>query len=478
MTEPGRDVEAVRSTVRDAINAAGAEPVLLGWDAVGIQAFVTASSRPITMLGASETLKRFDDERRQVDSTIFAGGGRGLAVVPRSQVDGFSAQLVKTFRAATHGGQLAVAAVPFATEAQRQSLAWLRQRLLSAKDEAPAPDLPLPDSPEAQCWDCRVRPATRALPNPKDQDKRVCERCFELIATGRSARRADDMEAWSLGDVGADPGGQGARRIAVLSADGNDMGRLFASLQTLEQLAWVSTRVTTLFAAARRAVLEVVGERVVAPVTGGDDIRIFMHPGRLFAAVEVLARTVEHLGSEAAAEANGFLPSVAIDRLQGLGLGVGAVVADSHHPASRLLEMAHSLELSAKTACRENRLRSALDIAVLTGGEEIPAAGARARRQESDVRPLPVGGPRWSALRRELETLSEVPSSQRARVYVLQKPNDPEFVNWFRYQVARSDRWKAWCVAADIDWRDPEALAVRWPDRGRLELARLMETGA
>jgi hypothetical protein len=69
------DVADIRRKVE---RARGRGAQLVGFEAVEIQRFVMASSRPIAIQGACEALKAFDEKNKTYPETIFAGGARGL----------------------------------------------------------------------------------------------------------------------------------------------------------------------------------------------------------------------------------------------------------------------------------------------------------------------------------------------------------------------------------------------------------------
>lgn len=458
------DVAALRERVERASRHAGPEPWVLAFDVNGIQELVGASGRPIAMRGASRSIQDFDAEALQHPGTVFAGGGRALELAPRSEWPSRLESRTHAFRARTHGGVLAAAAVPYDARDPANSLAWLRVRMAIAKDEAPPPGFDFPATPRERCADCGSRRATRPSPKPDAADERVCERCFEFVRVGR--QRAPEQERWTLEDLSH------AGKIAVVSGDGDNLGAFFSTLPDLLALAYGSELVSDIFRLAHEAARP--AGKHVAPITGGDDIRVFLSPTDLLPYVERLFARVRDEALQASRTAD-LLPAESRARLETLSIGVGAVVADHHMPAWRLLELAHVLERSAKASGR-GRGESMLDFALLTSGDEM-LQGAPRRTQER-TRPLAASSLAENLAR--ARALRVVPASQRSRLLEAYSAgdDDAERLNLFRYQVARHAAWQRWYAACGISWKDAAALAANRPDRGMLELAELVGIGS
>lgn len=475
------DPTTIRTRVEGAIRLAGEDAWLLGYDINDIQALVTASNRPITMRGASQAIKDFDKSCKASPMSIFAGGGRGVELA-RSEADARARveQLEETFRSATHGGVLAADAVPYRRDLEGASLTWLRRKLEIAKDTSPRPGGELPRDKEGQCEDCSAFHGDQRV-RGKDEERVVCARCALLIGKARGTGEASQ----SLLEFARD------RRIAAVSADGNNFGALFASLTSLEQMAVVSEAVADMFREAHgEALNRNPSMKVLAPVTGGDDIRAFLAPEGVLDYVEALVRGVERR-ADSAGDLGGVLTKEQKQDFLRIGVGVGAVVAGDHYPASRLMDYAHTLERSAKRICRastgDNRAgpagaRSAFDFAILTSGEAqrsveptSPISGGAQRRIE---RPSPISMEpgAWTAALRSARALRGVPGAQRA---VLAEratlPSFEEFQNLLRYRIARSSEWLEWFKTCDVNWKDDAAL-LGHVNRVRVDLLDLLPT--
>lgn len=109
MSQPTLDFAAIRDEVEEQIARSGPQ-TLVGYDANGIQAFVTRTTALPYMRGASALVKAFDakvwDEGRD-PRCLFAAGGRGRLLVPGRPEDAtvrsLLAKLREDFGAQTHG---------------------------------------------------------------------------------------------------------------------------------------------------------------------------------------------------------------------------------------------------------------------------------------------------------------------------------------------------------------------------------------
>jgi hypothetical protein len=493
-TEP----QQIAGRVARAVAAAGDAPWLVGYDANGIQELITASGRPISMRGASEAILRFDEEVSRGELSIFAGGGRGV-VLARSNDDAIrlARAFVDQYRAITHGGVVATSAVPLRRggDAEAQSIRWLRRRLEIAKDEALPPGGQLPGDKESECAYCRTYRGVHEHRREQEID-RVCARCDAMVRRGRDANRERGERLGEMSRSIADIATGGW--IAVISADGNNLGALFESLGTLAELAVVSELVAASFASAQKRGLDKIPEQERLPLlTGGDDVRAFLPPWAVLSYVETLVEGVESTAAGHARAAQGLISPTVADRLSHLGVGVGAVIASVYYPAWRLVEYAHQLEDSAKTACREHGWRSGFDFAVVTNEDAMSAkhtpthaADARtatptlAPRARDVFRPLRPRTPQWADALRKARALAGVPSAQLALLATAPVDErrggdevggaDAEFGNLLRYQVARSAEWQAWYRECGADPRDRAKVLEHRPTRGALELVRLL----
>ncbi|MBM3678239.1 MAG: hypothetical protein FJW96_10215 [Actinobacteria bacterium] len=447
-----------------AIERAKSEPWLVASDANAIQEFVLASSRPIAMQGASALIEETDRALCADPATVFAGGGRALQVVSGAERQQRAESLVANFRHATGGGVLSVALAPYDATQPEQSLAWLRQRLTIAKDMAPAPDFGLAGPGDRQCTDCGVRRAEHPSPRPDAGEDRICSRCLKSVRAGQKDRRRD--EGWTIDEVAEQS------KIAVVSADGNNLGAFFAGLPSLVAQAVGSELVTKIFERAHGDAAP--GNPHVAPITGGDDIRVFLRPSDLLGYVQKLGSAVERHARAEAGRRDLPLPDDAMGRLGKLSIGIGAVVADHHLPAYRLIEFAHLLEQSAKRKSRTTA-GSTFDFAILTSGDEL--LQGRPTRSAGDRRPYLV-----SQLAAETERASALLRVPRSQWSILDdglpgsgaSGDEAELANLLRYQVSRNEDWQRWYTSCGVEWRNPGEVVRGRPDRGTMALASLV----
>jgi hypothetical protein len=466
--------EDIEARVARALERAGEQPWLVGYDASGIQELVTAAGRPISMRGASEVIKEFD---RAVDEdsrglTIFAGGGRGICLAQsESQGREMAMALAGRFRKDTYYGVLATGCVPLDRRDEAQSLRWLRRRLDIAKDEVELPTPALPDLRDLECVYCR---RYRGTPRMRDRvEEQVCGRCDAMIKHGRNTESAMSR---SLADIALRKDGN-VGPIAAVSADGNDLGALFDSIESLVALAAVSRAVAEVFGRAHEEAMRTVPEERRLPlVIGGDDVRAFLAPGYLLGYVDTLARAVKREAENRARTLRPMIGKDTTDRLSGIGIGIGAVVADTYFPAWRLMEYAHELEVNAKRSRHRTSgrwRRSTFDVAVLK--DEAMMSGITGSRSLRDCRPLSLDEDEWQAVMKRVEALRDLPKSQQQILAAEGTMSEEELGNLLRYQVARSGKWQAFYEACGVDWRDPRAVVAHRPDRGLIDLLALME---
>lgn len=474
--------------VASAREAAGEAPALLGFDANGIQAMIGASKRPLAMRGASQLLTRFDDEVRCDRRTIFAGGGRALMVVSAAEADELGDRYRGLFRERTHGGVLAVATVPLGDD-EEDALRRFRFAMGLAKDAAPPPsgdDLELNDE---ACPDCRRRAMSTTLHIGDGADP-VCARCKALVETGRKTQ-GDDERGKSLEDL-AESG-----RVAVISADGNDLGVFFQGLRTLEALSAGSFAVGEIVKRSHERALEAIDQsKTISPVTGGDDIRVLLPPSMVVPYVEAVMAAIEAEASQAG-NMGGALSDTSAARLGQIRLGMGILVAPAHFSASRLLDAAHALEGQAKKRCRASTAKeSGVAIRYITTGDSIDAkSGSEGQSSahraptsksvgdapESDVRlrTEPVLWSEWSARLVQADKLAAIPPSQVGTTLRPKSDMRPaEADNLFRYQLARDRQggWRAFIEAlTGRPWTELESANLSRLDRTVLDLMRLQE---
>jgi len=453
------------------IRQAGATPHLVGYDANEIQELISGCSRLVAMRGASDIISDFDREVRSRHLAIFAGGGRGV-VLARSadEAERMVHALAGRFREMTHGGVAAACWTPVHPGMEMRGLRWLRHRLELAKGHAEPPGGKLPTSRDDECACCRRYRAT--VEHTRDHaTERVCERCYAMIRRGRDSERERGMRLGAMSQSIEDIADEGL--VAMVSADGNNLGALFDSLTGLADTAVMSEVVAEIFTSARDAALAAADrEKCVPLLAGGDDVRAFIPPRCVISYVEALVEVVESESARYAGELERRMAAGTIERLRQLGIGIGVAVANVYYPAWKLMELAHELEDSAKT---QRTARSALDFTVVTSEDMLTGELTR----PDDLRPLAMDRETWRRARGRATGLAKLP---KAQLGVLQPIEDDDtgdqLANALRYQVARSQPWRDWYEACGIDWRDGAAVFDHRPRRGTLELLRLLELTA
>lgn len=460
------DVADIHRRVDEAIaRVRGRKARLIGFEAVEIQRFVAASSRPITIQGACETLKAFDEKNGKHVETIFAGGARGLMLIAEDDRQTRIDELKKSFAEHTVGLSLALADVPFDHDNERDSLKWLWLAQRTAHDACEPEPMNLADFEGASCADCRARPGHHRSPKPDAPDEKVCRRCFELIKFGRKSKYAA-MDAWTLEDVSEDG------LIGVVSADGNKLGKFFRSLHSLKALAAGSRIVNEIFNAAHRGALDRLAgdyaadpedQRHIAPITGGDDIKVFLMPTSALDYVDALMHAVEQ-NAKRIGNAGGLLTNEQAMMLANLGIGVGLAIAPYHVPATRLVDFAHELEDEAKHHVKKDGNRRS---AVCFSVHRVDGTPDDRARQTVDASVWP------EFIRRARLLRQMVPNGQRAAAAAAWELDEAERENQLLYQIARSYAWRNWYDACGVRWDDRHKALGLLSMKGLLALAGL-----
>jgi len=259
----------------------------------------------------------------------------------------------------------------------------------------------------------------------------------------------------------------------------------------------VSEAIADIFRTAHSRALDEIDELRLPLLTGGDDVRAFIPPGKVLGYVATLTAGVETgaAGHVRAAVAAGVISPAVADDLRRVGIGIGAVIASVYYPARRLIEYAHKLERSAKVACRVRKWRSGFDFAIITNEDAMIEQPVRTGAGIA-ARPLQPGAPDWATALDRARALAQIPRAQIAMLAATAgfvDPSDPasspatppaqpatdedELANLLRYQVARSRAWQAWYAACGTDWRDRNEVVRHRPTLDMLELARLLYFG-
>lgn len=437
--------------------------MLVGYDANGIQDFITSGNRPVLMSGASRIVSAFDAEMRAQPGCLFAGGGRGRFLVPRGEEEALRRALSGGYWDRTSGEVLGMAHVPFQKEQEASAMKHLARLLRIAKDEAPPPKWA--EWAEQLCEGCfRAAQGSKEITRPPPESPvKLCDRCYVLWDRAEERRRQRRLQMSELSSDG---------RVATVAADGNGMGAVFDGLSRLETMALLSAAVRSSFQEAaeeaQRHVEATLGEKVLTLVTGGDDVKAFLSPLGLGEFILTLVRAVEEKTCARFA------------RVEGLGrervaLGIGALVSHDHYPAARLVDMSNDLERLAK---RPGSGGSAVGFHVMGSSSELIDG------MLEDARAFPVGDEDnrqgWEELVRRAKALSKLPSAQRAWFNALLREgaqgrrSAEELQNALGYQVARSEAWQAYFrVAVGTTVPPPDELEKGLPCREEFDLAAI-----
>ncbi len=386
-TTPGPQIEAYVNEGRGILPAAGAS--LLSWNANSIQGFVFDTTNATGIRGASDVLKRMDEElelrtreRLGIDrhQILYSGGGKGLAVVANEQIEPLHRALHAFFAETTRVATCSVAAVPVASEgtqfkdlAQAVDRALARDRLLTGPDAEPM----VPFFTQ-RCEVCGRRAAARLTPRGVTGDKRFeCEPCWDRIEKGKkNVRFQNEPTDYAL--IADDVKGG---FYAVLYLDGNGIGRIKLNLKSPLHYAAFSEAIAEVFGGSFREVAKrhrltedangngeekPRGTSYQLPISGGDDL-VAILPGDV--AVPFARDLLEEI--ERAADAEPLFRELEITNL---GASAGVAIGHGKFPIRHLLTEAEALLRSAKRRIyatehpHHQPARSALDFAVVTDG--------------------------------------------------------------------------------------------------------------
>lgn len=520
--------ESLERVVKDALDASAArgdDPplALVAFDTPGIQDYIFKVRRPVDIYSGSQLVAKFTDPTADdsvfshlrkagisEDAVIYAGGGGGLVLVPahlaekaqttlrrilHDATEGDLASAVATLKIrrkdldpgpvkALSGGVLAELfeaqpASPYAATiaAVTALLARERSRLTSL-----APSIPS-DRQDDRCSACGGRLATK---DDRAREGDLCSPCGQRRKHGGIEKRLEE-QARTFEDLVE---GTGSKMMAVIYADGANLGAAFQKLGSMAQHRALSRIVEHAFREgekrAREAVPLPVDERArlrfQTPLCGGDDLVLVLPAMAALPAVRALVPEIEkHFDftqdprlREAFEKPGGL--RTAIERF---GVGVGIAIADHHFPMRFLLGHAKELLRSAKHKIRESGCRSAVDFMVLTSGNPLSGSlrdlrrqryRVEARRGEPELRLTrrPYNYWEFAELVTNTATLARVPRSQ---VYAMRQEVLRGYQlsrSMWRYQHARSREKEGWALyrkARKVKLEDAEALdAMLWRD--------------
>ncbi len=510
------DCRAVRDRFR------GSPPLaLVAFDTPGVHDYVFRVRRPVDVAGGSHLVAAFTDpngagkasicpvqevlrrEGHHEGALVFAGGGRGLAVVAaqraaalRSRIEAVLADATKEdLRTVT--AELPVwpedlgpgpappaagaGAAARATSRYAAAVSVLMGRLARERSRSERFGETI-DAKAPRCSACRRRVGTE--PRQKTAE-RICAACAARRDLGGTLKRNAD-EAKTFQDLVAedDP------RLALLYADGANVGAAFQEIDSMARHRALSEAVEGAFDDAVRRIVEReelkdAEERQLyqKPIRGGDDAILILPARFAFEAAVQLVRSVERgfdLGhNPLLRDALDGAPPVLRRSVEGFGVGVGLVFADCHFPVGFLVRYAEELLKSAKrlihragaAAVESSRpLRSAVDFLLLASGNPLSESidrlrGAHFRRAPRGTEPglllteRPFSIEQLEGVLRAARALREVPPTQRIAIRQEVFRGEALSRSLWRYQHARAKDGQGWA-----EYR--EALGV---DLGRVD---------
>ena len=511
----GRPADEDCGTLRELFR--GRPPLaLVAFDTPGVHDYVFRVRRPVDIAGGSHLVAAFTDHERARQAKIrsvwqvlsqeghprgamvFAGGGRGLAVVAAHRAASLRSAVEAVLADATRGdletitaelsvwpedlGPAAVGANDgSATSRYAAALSVLMGRLARERSRRERFGETV-DAKTTRCSACRRRVATEER---RKTGEWICAPCAGRRKLGGELKRHAD-EAKTFQDlVGADD-----PRLAVLYADGANVGAAFQDIDSMARHRALSEAVENAFDLAvveilKRKELRDADDRQLCqiPIRGGDDAVLILPAPAAFKAATQLVRSVENAfdlqGNRLLRDALAGAPKVLRERVARFGVGVGIVFADCHFPVGFLVRYAEELLKSAKRLVHERgvaaaqtdrRVRSAVDYLVLVSGNPLSESIDRLRAVHFRVEPQgrepglrltdrPFSIEKLEEVLQNAEALRPVPASQRIAVRQEAFRGIALSRSLWRYQHARAKDGRGWAeyreaLGVDLDHID------------------------
>lgn len=494
--EPGSRAAEMR-----AVFGARAPLALVGFDTPGLQEYVFKTRRPIDVYGGSRLIADFTNPyitceqgtvslycKVDASDVVYAGGGSGVFLTAASRAEEIARNIEEILWDKTHQDLHSVAVVLTIWPADLG--ATIEPGALHTLDDLLGSPVPT----TAYCRTLnnlfnllsRARSAKGLLAMDVGGKERRCEACGErapqapkTVCSACEARRGYGFRKKCNDTIAkcevAQPStfddlleGYSQRALAVLYADGANVGGAFQKVASLAEHRRLSVAVEEAFHDARIAAIKVIpqprvsreGEqhdevrpalRAQYPICGGDDLVLILPATGVFAAAEKILEIVESRFDRLRHE-KGWSPEV-LQSIETFGVGIGIVIAAPHFPVRFLLEYAHDLLESAKAKIRQKQdgARSAVDFLVLRTGtplshsiEKLRAKYARNHPRETETQVFytrrPYSRPGFHEFLHKARHLANVESSQiQAIRREIERGYETSLSLW-RYQHARAKK--------------------------------------
>lgn len=458
---PSREVEAYVREGRGTLPETGA--TLLSWDANSIHSFVFDAANATGIRGASDVLKRIDERLKtgralklDRDQILYAGGGSGLAVVAGDAVAPVTQRLHTLFADQTRIATCSVATVPlvsgndgFRTRVQAVDRALARNRLLTGPHAEPSVPFFL-----ARCQVCGRRAAAVQTPRGVNRTPRLeCEPCRHRIEMGkrnvRFQNEPTDYEAIADNVRGG--------FFAVLYLDGNGIGKTILSLKTPVDYAAFSR---TIARVVRKSFFDLAkhydlgeeenggdsgGQKDASyqlPICGGDDLVAILPGDVAVPFARDLLKAVEKT-----ADSEELFQRLEIENL---GTSAGVAIGHGKFPIRHLLAESEELLKSAKRRIYHDRVRSALDFAVVTDGSPRTESQDPARWSAAPGDFIHSGRPYTleefatfsSRFRTVRSTERRIGRTQLFKLRAIAQSGQAQLRNHVLFQVGRREGWR------------------------------------
>ena len=527
---------------------------LVAFDTPGIQHYVFKVRRPVDLFGGSRLVADFTDPAKEhrvslyhrlvrekgpedegptlpESAVIFAGGGGGLLLVAACEAEDVVKALGEILHEVTQQDlkSVAIHLAVWPTELskapapvpngltkvlgpldQPSRYAATFNALVAERNRKRSQAAPLREPIAGErCQACSDHEADKRRSYEDGSEEKLCQPCDVRWRHGRSSKtkekqpRTFEHLVENLDNTD----------LAVIYADGANVGRAFQLVQSMTQHRALSRAVDAAMQNARQKALEASPwlqgkenkHRAQYPICGGDDL-VLVLPAQ--AVVDVVPPLIHHFEEAFDPERFPDAPQELRDQLARFGLGVGIAVAAFHFPVQFLVDYAYELLKSAKTRIREGaqqNVRSAVDFLVLRSGTPLTTSIETLRRRHGHfpsenghpgrlLTHLPLSADDFVQQVESARSLARhVPMAQLQKLRQEIRRSPALSLSLWRYQHARAKKgqgWDAWLQAQGGDlatinallWQevpppaeDPPSDASPWLATGYLDTLELLD---